>query len=125
MAFDRFGMLLFFANLNFMKFQVRYLALFLLISVIDASGGSKWEVFSKIYIVNTGVPQGSILSPTLFLQNINDLSDDLEPYDNLRKYSINDIPNKLKQRYLQINLIFRLTIKPSSENVVKYIYSNK
>ena len=94
MAFDRFGMMLFFANLNFMKFQVKYLALFLPISVIDASGGSKWEVFSKIYIVNTGVPQGSILSPTLFLQNINDLSDDLEPYDNLRKYSINDIPNK-------------------------------
>ena len=32
---------------------------------------------------------------------------------------------KGKQIYLQINLIFRLTTKPSSENVVKSIYSNK
>ena len=35
------------------------------------------------------------------------------------------IEQKAKQRYLQINPIFRLTTKPSSENVVKYIYSNK
>ena len=34
-----FGMLVFFTNLSFMEFQVRYLALFLLFSVID---GFKW-----------------------------------------------------------------------------------
>ena len=46
-AFDRFGMLLFFTNLSLMKFQVRYLALFLLFSVI---GGFEWfwmEGFDK------------------------------------------------------------------------------
>ena len=31
-----------------MEFQVRYLALFLLFSVIDISSGSAWEVFTKI-----------------------------------------------------------------------------
>ena len=34
-----FGMLVFFTNLSLMEFQVRYLALFLLFSVID---GFKW-----------------------------------------------------------------------------------
>ena len=34
-----FGMLVFFTNLSLMKFQVRYLTLFLLFSVID---GSEW-----------------------------------------------------------------------------------
>ena len=29
-------------------FQVRYLALFLLFSIIDGFGGSKWEVFTRI-----------------------------------------------------------------------------
>ena len=38
-AFDRvFGMLVFFTNLSLMEFQVRYLALFLLFSVIGGSG---------------------------------------------------------------------------------------
>ena len=34
-----FGMLVFFTNLSFMEFQVRYLVLFLLLSVID---GFEW-----------------------------------------------------------------------------------
>ena len=47
-AFDRFGMLVFFTNVSLIEFQVRYLALFLLFSVINDFGSSGWEVFTRI-----------------------------------------------------------------------------
>ena len=43
-----FDILVFSTNLSHVEFQVRYLALFLLFSVIDGLGGSGWQVFTRI-----------------------------------------------------------------------------
>ena len=60
-----------------MEFQVRYLALFHLFSVMDSfECGSGWTSSHK-YSVNAGALQGPITVPTLFLLYINELPDNI------------------------------------------------
>ena len=59
-----FGMLVFFTNLSLMEFQVRYLALFLLFSVIDIFESLNWLLnLNLIYKTQwTGVRSGLLIS---------------------------------------------------------------
>ena len=70
-------MLVFFTDLGLMEFQVRYLALFLLFSVIGGLRVVLDGKSSEEYSVNAGVTQWFIIGPTLFLLYINDFPDDV------------------------------------------------
>ena len=60
-----------------MEFKVRYLALFLILLVTGSGCVVVDGKPSKEYPVISGVNQGSILGPTLFLLHINDLPHDV------------------------------------------------
>ena len=82
-----FGMLLFFTNVGLMEFQVRYLALFLLFSVID---DFRWFWMGSLYKNMQSMLkflQGSILGPTISQLYINDLPDDVTC--NITIYAVN------------------------------------
>ena len=104
-------MLVFFTNLNLMEFQVRFLALFFLFSVINGFGWFWMDMMSSQgYPVDAVVPQGSIIDPTLFLVYINDLPDDvvcnIAVYaDDITLYSKCDQASNLWQ---QLELAFEL-----------------
>ena len=72
-AFDKVWHIGFLHNLNLMKFQVKYLALFCLLSVKDGF----WLFHIGSLYFNTGVFQASILGFTLFLLYINELPNDV------------------------------------------------
>ena len=72
-AFDKVWHIGFLHNLNLMKFQVKYLALFCLLSVKDGF----WLFYIGSLYFNTGVFQASILGFTLFLLYINELPNDV------------------------------------------------
>ena len=103
--------MLVFTNLNLMEFQIRYLALFFLFSVINGFGWFWMDMMSSQgYPVDAVVSQGSIIDPTLFLVYINDLPDDvvcnIAVYaDDITLYSKCDQASNLWQ---QLELAFEL-----------------
>ena len=70
-------MLVFFAKLSLMEFQVRDLALFFLVSVIDGFGWFWIGSLDKNIQLMLEFFESAILGPTLFLLYINDLPDDV------------------------------------------------
>ena len=71
-----FGMLVFFANLSLMEFQVRYLVVFLLFSVIDSF---QWFLIESLH-KNIKLMLEFLKAPFLVLHSwlyINDLPDDV------------------------------------------------
>ena len=72
-----FGMLVFFINLNLRDFQVKFLALFLLFTVIDSFEWFWMESLLKNFQLMLEFLKAPLLGPTLFLLYINDLNDNV------------------------------------------------